>query len=197
MLFIVMPILALSMAACASGSSAKGLVSSESGFDGAVRVVRETVERGLLIVTVEVPYLDVHGKPKLGQARLMVRTRDAAAGKPIPPLCHVHYEKDIDGAKFWADRGWAVFTSHYDEAHPIDVSTGHSYNQTLATLQWVRRLPFIDRTRLHIDGGSQGGYMALAMSADCFPVSATTADCPVVNWAYNLTYFEALSLIHI
>ncbi|HEO70182.1 MAG TPA: hypothetical protein ENN80_02900, partial [Candidatus Hydrogenedentes bacterium] len=123
MLFIVMPILALSMAACASGSSAKGLVSSESGFDGAVRVVRETVERGLLIVTVEVPYLDVHGKPKLGQARLMVRTRDAAAGKPIPPLCHVHYEKAPGDARGWCELGFAVTTAHYSEAggpFPID-----------------------------------------------------------------------------
>ena len=30
--------------------------------------------------------------------------------------------------------------------------------------------------------------MALMMSADNFPVTATTADCPVLNWAYNFSY---------
>ncbi len=44
---------------------------------------------------------------------------------------------------------------------------------------------------MHLDGGSQGGYMALAMSADMFPVTSATADAPVVNWAYNFSYFEA------
>jgi hypothetical protein len=86
-----------------------------------------------------------------------------------------------------------VATAHYTDsrgAYPIDVSVGDGYNLAHALIQWVRRLPFVDRTRLHIDGASQGGYMALAMSADFFPVTSTTADCPVVNWAYNLNYFE-------
>ena len=33
--------------------------------------------------------------------------------------------------------------------------------------------------------------MVLAMSADMFPVTSATADVPVVNWAYNFSYFEA------
>ncbi len=167
------------------------LVPNEQGFEGAVEVVDAVVDGEYGVVTVRVPYLNMEGQSAAGLARMIVHQSAIASGAPLPAFCHVHYEKDADGAKFWADRGWAVFTSHYDEAHPIDVSTGHSYNQTLATLQWVRRLPFIDRTRLHIDGGSQGGYMALAMASEIFPVAATTADCPVVNWAYNFAYFEA------
>lgn len=179
----------------ASGFSACGfirnVVPSETGFDGAVRVIDETEEGDLGVVTVEIPYLDVHGKSTLGLGRLIVRKKEIHSGAPIPVFCHVHYEKDVDGARTWCKRGWAVATAHYDKQHPIDVSIGDGYNLAHALLEWVRRIPFIDRQHVHIDGGSQGGYMALAMSADMFPIAATTADCPVVNWAYNLNYFEA------
>lgn len=189
----VLAILALFAVSCNSTAFIKGKVPSESGFDGAVRVVEETAKKGFGIVTVEIPYVDVHGQPKIGEGRIYVARKDIESGKPIPVFCHVHYEKDAGGAAGWCKRGWAVATAHYKEGggkYPIDVSVGDGYNLAHALIQWVRRLPFIDRTRLHIDGGSQGGYMALAMSADSFPVTSTTADAPVVNWAYNLNYFE-------
>jgi hypothetical protein len=171
----------------------KGFVQSESGFDGAVTVVEETVDGDLGIVTVEIPYLDIHAKTKMGQGRIMLMRREVESGDPIPVLCHVHYEKPIKGARTMCKRGWAVATAHYREngkGYSIDVSPGDGYNLCRALLQWVRRLPFIDRSHMHIDGGSQGGYMALAMSADFFPVASATADWPVVNWAYNFSYFE-------
>lgn len=171
-----------------------GLVSSEHGFEGAVTVVDTDHDGDLGVVTVRVPYLGIEGDAKTGLARLVVHRRVVAAGDPIPAFCHVHYEKDVGGARKWCDRGWAVFTAHYTDEKgesPIDCSVGNGNNLARAIIQWARRLPFIDRTRLHIDGGSQGGYMALAMSADMFPVTSTTSDVPVVNWAYNLGYFEA------
>lgn len=171
-----------------------GFVPGETGFDGAVSIVESTQEGNYGIVTVRVPYLGIEGDTKTGLARVVVHRRQVHAGRLIPAFCHVHYEKDVGGAKKWAERGWAVFTAVYtdkDGESPIDCAVGNGYNLAHAILQWARRLPFIDRTRLHIDGGSQGGYMALAMSADFFPVTATTADVPVVNWAYNLSYFEA------
>ena len=172
----------------------KGLVHNEEGFEGAVRVVEEAGDKNFGYVTVEIPYLDVHGNKKMGQGRLFLRKHEIASGKPIPIFCHVHYEKGVDGAKSWCKKGWAVATARYGkegDGYPIDVSVGDGYNLARAVIEWALRLPFIDRTHLHIDGGSQGGYMALAMSADFFPVAATTADFPVVNWAYNLNYFEA------
>jgi len=171
-----------------------GLVPNEHGFEGAVTVVETEYTWRLGAVTVRVPYIGIEGDAKTGLARLIVHRRALASGEPLPAFCHVHYEKSIDGAKTWCDRGWAVFTAHYTDEKgesPIDCSVGNGNNLARAIIQWARRLPFIDRTRLHIDGGSQGGYMALAMSADLFPVTSTTADVPVVNWAYNLSYFEA------
>jgi len=170
----------------------KGLVQNEEGFEGAVRVVEEAGDKNFGYVTVEIPYLDVHGIKKMGQGRLFLRKQEIASGKPIPIFCHVHYEKGVDGAKSWCKKGWAVATARYGkegDGYPIDVSVGDGYNLARAVIEWALRLPFIDRTHLHIDGGSQGGYMALAMSADFFPVAATTADFPVVNWAFNLNYF--------
>lgn len=172
-----------------------GLVPNEVGcntaFEGAVTVVSEEVDGDFGVVTVRVPYLDVYGNPKEGLARLVAHQRDVESGKLIPPFCHVHYEKDISGAKVWAEQGWVVTTAVYNNEYPIDPAIANGNNLARAIIQWVRRLPFIDRIHLHIDGGSQGGYMALAMSAAFFPVASTTADAPVVNWAYNFNYFEA------
>jgi len=170
---------------------AKGVVPGESGFDGAVSVVSEQQEDGFGIVTVRVPYLGVQGDARTGLARVVFTRTAAKPGAKTPAFCHVHYEKDIGGAKHWAKQGWVVFTAAYtgpEGESPIDAAVGNGNNLARAIIQWARRVPFVDHSRLHIDGGSQGGYMALEMSADMFPVTSTTADAPVVNWDYNLNY---------
>ncbi len=166
------------------------LAVSESGFEGAVTVVSTQIQGQYGVVTVKIPYRNIFGEPQMGLARMLVH-RDAWKSKqPLPAFCHVHYEMSVKSAQKWAKRGWAVFTGAYEENYPLDAAYASANNQMRALLQWVRRLPLIDRRHLHIDGGSQGGYMALAMSADLFPVTSTTADVPVVNWAYNLNYAE-------
>ena len=164
---------------------------TETGFEGAVGEIQCATQEGYVTYTVTLPYLGVKGKPRTGQARLMARESDLESGKRLPIFFHAHYEKELIGAKPWCDKGWAVVTAHYSKEYPIDVSPGDGFNLARAILQWARRVPFLDRSRLHIDGGSQGGYMALMMSADCFPVTSTTADCPVINWAYNFGYIQA------
>lgn len=175
-------------------AAAQARLESEQGFEGAVRIDSQETGNGYVIVKAVVPYLDVFGKPKEGLARLVVKEMFLKHGSFVPAFCHVHYEKGVDDAKRWAGNGWAVFSAVYTgekEGYPIDAAIGNGYNQARAIVQWARRLPFIDASRLHIDGGSQGGYASLAVSADMFPVTSTTADVPVVNWAYNLAYFEA------
>ena len=166
-------------------------VPDESGFDGAVTAIKAERDGSCGVVMVRVPYLDIYGNPREGRARLVLHRSRVRGKAPVPAFCHVHYEMSVDNAKKWAERGWAVFTAVYNEEAPIAVSMGDGYNQARAIIQWVRRCPFIDKMRLHLDGGSQGGYMSLAMSADMFPVTSATADAPVANWAYNLNYFEA------
>jgi hypothetical protein len=173
---------------------ARGVVPSESGFDGAVTVVSEKEDGACGVVTVRVPYLGVRGDAKTGLARVVFPRAAVLPGVRTPAFCHVHYEKDVGGAKHWAEKGWVVFSAAYtaaDGESPIDVSVGNGNNLARAVIQWARRVPFVDRSRLHIDGGSQGGYMALEMSADMFPVTSATADAPVVNWDYNFNYIAA------
>ncbi|HPU96855.1 MAG TPA: prolyl oligopeptidase family serine peptidase [Candidatus Hydrogenedentes bacterium] len=165
----------------------------ESGFQGAVTIVSVTEEDNCGIAVARVPYLGILGDQKTGLARVVVPLDRRHNGKKLPAFCHVHYEKDLGGQKRWAKKGWAYFTAAYTDAageSPIDVSIGNGYNLARAIIQWARRCGFTDPARLHIDGGSQGGYMALAMAADMFPVTSVTADCPVVNWAYNIAYIE-------
>ncbi len=166
---------------------------NETGFEGAVSIVSVTEEDHCGIAVVRVPYLGILGDARTGLARVVVPLDHRHAGKKLPAFCHVHYEKDLGGQKRWAKKGWACFTATYTDASgesPTDVSVGNGYNLARAIIQWARRCGFTNPARLHLDGGSQGGYMALAMAADMFPVTSVTSDCPVVNWAYNIAYLE-------
>ena len=194
--------LALVLAALAAADNVSdadlmaSIVHNETGFPGAVTVVESGAKDGVCFVTVEVPYRDLRGQEKKGQGRLMARRADAQSGKLLPPYCNAHYELEPAGAKPLCEQGWLVLTPHYGDpakktGYALELPIGDSYNLANALIQWVRRLSFVDRSRLFIGGGSAGGYMALAMGAQSFPVSAILADFPVVNWAYNLNYFES------
>jgi len=131
-------------------------------------------------------YLDVDGRPKEAKARLFVRRDMLESGEKMPLAFSAHYEFQPSAGASRCRKGWAALTPHLNPELPL----GNSFNLDLALLEWARRLPFIDRTHLLIEGGSAGGYMALAMAAEMFPVAATVADAPVLNWSYNLAYFD-------
>lgn len=170
------------------------LIHSETQLEHGVEVVSVKGDWSYQVVTARVPYIGIEGDEKTGLARVVIPVRKLKENKKLPAFCHVHYEKDVSGAKKWAEKGWIVSTAVYtpaDGESPIDAALGNGYNLSRAIIQWIKRLPIVDVNHILIDGGSQGGYMALAMSADLFPVIATHADVPVVNWAYNFAYFEA------
>ncbi len=170
------------------------LITSETQLEHGIEVVSVKGDWNYQIVTVRIPYIGIEGDNRTGLARVVIPVRKLKEDKILPAFCHVHYEKDIAGAKKWAQKGWIVSTAVYtpaDGESPIDCALGNGYNLARAIIQWMKRLPIADTNHILIDGGSQGGYMALAMSADLFPVIATHADVPVVNWAYNFAYFEA------
>ncbi len=181
--------LALALGACAADEM--HVATDETGFEGAVTLISQQRDGAHAVVVARIPYLDIYGNPREGRARLVLRRDMPREGARLPAFCHVHYEMSVDGARHWADQGWAVFSAVYNEEAPIAPSPCDGNNLARAIIQWARRCPFIDGAKLHLDGGSQGGYMVLAMSADMFPVSSATADAPVVNWAYNFAYFEA------
>jgi len=136
--------------------------------------------------TIKFVYLDIDGEPKDAQSRLFVRRDTVDSGQKVPLPFFAHYELDPSAGASYCKKGWAALTPHLNGELPL----GNSFNLDLALLQWARRLPFVDRTHLVIEGGSAGGYMALAMAAEMFPVAATVADAPILNWSYNLAYFD-------
>jgi hypothetical protein len=172
-------------------------VRRETGFEGAVEVLEVAMRDAYITATVRLPYLDIRGRPGSVLARITARHDLVASGALLPAFCNVYYEPFIDeipGPDHWCDRGWAVAAPHYppDAAAPAPETLGiaNGVNHTCAMIHWVRRLPFVDRKRIHLNGASQAGYMVLAAAASLFPVVSATAFYPVVNWSYNLSYFE-------
>ncbi|MCX8064987.1 MAG: hypothetical protein N3G21_07425 [Candidatus Hydrogenedentes bacterium] len=175
-------------------SAHEPFVKSETELEHGAIIMSTENQGNYQIVTAKIPYLGIEGDEKIGLARLVIPINYLDKNGKLPAFCHVHYEKDINGAKKWAKRGWIVSTAVYtppEGENPIDPAIGNGFNLAKAIIQWVKRLPIVDASHILIDGASQGGYMALAMSAELFPVIATHSDVPVVNWAYNISYFEA------
>ncbi len=169
---------------------AADIISSEQGFEGAVRVIDQWEDDAWGYVTVTIPYRDIRGQVRKGQGRLYF-TRDLLDAKDLPPIyCHAHYEIPQAKAKSFCELGFIVATAHY-EGDSWGLPFGDSYNRMKALIQWVRRLSCVDRSRLQIGGDSAGGYMTLAMGAEFFPVAALTPNVPAVNWAYGCNYLRA------
>lgn len=172
----------------------KTWVPDESGFDGAGNVITRYMDGDYGIVILELPYLDVNGNGKMGLAQLLIRREDGESGKRMPVFLHTYYTLDMAVAKRWCDRGWAVvmdMNTGTGGKYPLGLSSGDGGNQARATFQWIRRLPFVDRTHIHVDGISQGAYVALDLGAEMFPIASVTADSPLVNWDYCMGYVMA------
>lgn len=168
-------------------------VPDESGFDGAVNVVTRYMEGDYGIAIVEVPYVNVYGQGRAGLAQVIIRRQEGESQNHIPVFFHVYYTLDMGVAKHWCDRGWAVamcMNTGTGGNYPLGLATGDGVNQSRATFQWLRRLPYVDRTHIHVDGVSQGGFVALDLGAEMFPIASLTADHPPVNWSYDIGYAE-------
>ena len=165
-------------------------VPSEAGFEGAVEVTEKWTDGTWGYVTAAIPYRDMRGNVRQSEGRLYLSRELATTNEPIPVVCHVYYELPREEAKAYCDRGFAVVTSHYDK-HPLEFALADGINVAKALMEWVRRLPIIDHSRVHITGASGGGYMTLAMGAEFFPVAALLPELPPVNWSYMTNYFRA------
>ncbi|MEN8157186.1 MAG: prolyl oligopeptidase family serine peptidase [Bacteroidota bacterium] len=162
------------------------VIRSESGFTGAVKVIGYEKTDTMEITTVSIPYLGMEGDTLLGEAKLYFRA-DQPRDSIIPVYCGVHYQMDQGQIRKYLDMGMMVVTPIYD-TYSIHFAIGNSINQSQAMVQWVRRLPFTDLSRLVIGGGSAGGYMALAMGSEFFPLAAVTSELPLLNWSYGVNY---------
>jgi len=180
----------ISTIAAEKTNTQKCLISSEKGFDGAVKVENSHKENGLDFVTVTIPYLGMKGEKLTGQARLYYTPELLKSKDKIPVYCGVHYEASKKTINKYFDLGYAVVAPYFGKI-PIEFPFGNSYNFSIAMIQWARRLPFVDRSKMVFGGISGGGYMTLAMGSEFFPLGALVSDLPCVNWDYGCNYLLA------
>jgi len=133
----------------------------------------------------EYTYLDPHGKPKIGKARLYLPAAVKGGKAKTPLYVCAGYEVDDGSALQQVRRGFAVVTPSALEANPL-VRTS---SPDVALLHIARSLPFVDDARVVIAGGSAGGYMTLLLAAETFPLAGAAPDVPPINWGYNAAFF--------
>ena len=166
------------------------IIVSESFSNGGVKVENIKTINGLKCVTVTIPYLGMNAEKIEGQANFYCKPELLKSKNKIPVYCGVHYESLQKTIKKYCDLGFAVVAPCFDKI-PIQFPLGNSYNFNKAMIQWTRRLPFVDRTKMVFGGISGGGYMTLAMGSEFFPVAALISDLPCVNWDYACNYLLA------
>lgn len=129
-------------------------------------------------------YPEMDGSPTAASAVFFLPPALSTPGARVPLLHVAGYELDAQAALEYLRAGIAVSTVHAHALNPL--SRGPKLEWAL--LHAERSLCFIDDRRVFIQGGSAGGYMALMLAAETFPLSCAIAMVPPVNWAYNASY---------
>jgi Prolyl oligopeptidase family len=137
-------------------------------------------------VTCEFVYRAVDGATQKALARIFLpsQVRDGPHAR-VPLMCNAGYDIEPAAALALIARGWAVSTPYAHPENPL----GRGPNLDVALLHAARALPFVDNTRVMVQGGSAGGYMALMLAAETFPLVCALPMVPPVNWGYNAAYF--------
>jgi hypothetical protein len=137
-------------------------------------------------VTCELIHRAVDGSVHTVQARFFLPPQlRENPGSAVPLLYYAGYEVEAGVAAGFLARGWAVATPHAHPENPL----GRGPNLDIALLHAARALPFVDNTQVMIQGGSAGGYTALMLAAETFPLVCALPGVPPVNWGYNAAFF--------
>lgn len=154
------------------------------GRCGLQAISAEEVKGGVEVIC-ELQYPDIHGEAVAGEAKLYLPERLKTDGVTGAPLVHVAgYEAERGSGEGFIANGVVVCTPHGEPSNPLV----RGENLDVAILHRVRALPFIDDTKVIVLGGSAGGYMALLLAAESFPLSCCAPDVPPVNVGYNVAY---------
>ncbi len=105
-------------------------------------------------------------------------------GARVPLVYSAGYELDDVSAAGWVEKGYAVATPAGLDRIPL----ARTPNADVALLHAVRALPFVDDARVILVGGSAGGWMALMLAAETFPLAGVAPDVAPMNWGYNAAY---------
>lgn len=160
--------------------------------DPAGRIVDIEIDAGGTQLRIRFKYRDLRGVDREGSGRVYLPP--AQVGRPplLPTLFVAGYPVEEPDVVGHLDRGYALVTTDlpaegaaWPGSHPLM----RGPNLDLALLHIARSLPFVDNRRLAISGVSAGGWMALLLAAETFPLASVMPDVPIINWAYEATYF--------
>jgi hypothetical protein len=156
---------------------------------GRLHVVETCHLPGAVKYVAEFSYRDVRGMLLTGRGKFYVPT--GAAG-PHPLMYCAGYEVAPDElALAEVAQGWLLVTPvspDPESVWPGDNPLGRSLNLDVALLHAARSLAVVDDAKVLIAGGSAGGWLALMLAAETFPLAAVVAQVPPVNWGYNAAY---------
>ncbi len=112
-------------------------------------------------------YPAIDGQILTATAKLFLPPELAKPGVRVPLLHVAGYEIDTLGAMEYLKEGIAISTVHAHALNPL----ARGPKLEWALLHAERALPFVDDARVFIQGGSAGGYTALMLAAETFPLS--------------------------
>jgi len=164
-------------------------------------------------------YLDSHVKPVFGTLagpdgstlHYRMLAPPLVPGKRYPVFFYVyggpHGQQVTDGwygqlplHEYLVDRGWIVFTIDNRgtnrrgtkfESALYHAMGGVEVEDQLAGVEWLKRQPFVDPSRLAVMGWSYGGYMTLKLLEKAPPhtFAAGVAVAPVTRWELYDTFY--------
>jgi hypothetical protein len=155
---------------------------------GRLRVVSVEPLEGATKYVGEFDYRDVRGHTLTGRGKFYL----PATPGPHPLLFAAGYEIAPDDLALHEVRnGWLVVnpvSPDPEQVWPGDNPLGRSINLDVALLHIARSLPQVDDARVVLGGGSAGGWMALMLAAESFPLAGVGVQVAPLNWGYNAAY---------
>lgn len=121
-----------------------------------------------------------------GRILLPLSLRDDPTAQ-LPLVVHCGYESNEAHSAKQVARGRVSATTvqlPLDAVFPNSWSLLRGPKMEFVLSHLARALPFVDPTKVVYSGGSAGGYSALMVAAEAFPVAAATPGVPPVNLAY-------------
>jgi hypothetical protein len=114
----------------------------------------------------------------------------------LPLLYTAGYElPEADGIRIAAEGNVVATPADEQDLWPGTHPVVRGPEPDLAIAESLLALDHVDLHRVRVGGGSAGGYQALMVAANLFPVAAAAVDTPIVDLRYIAAYWEHNSVL--